>query len=88
MTCLHSSPAVIPWAYMAMILESKPPILETPMENDMLGRQLSECVISLLDKAKSRNKLFLIIEQICQDRPDLADPRWLIGSCRRTAGEP
>lgn len=49
-------------------------ILETPMENDMLGRQLSECVISLLDKAKSRNKLSLIIEQICQDRPDLADP--------------
>jgi hypothetical protein len=49
-------------------------ILETPMENDMLGRQLSECVISLLDKAKSRNKLSIIIEQICQDRPDLADP--------------
>jgi hypothetical protein len=49
-------------------------VLETTMENDMAGRQLSECVISLLDKAKSRNKLPLIIEEICQDRPDLADP--------------
>ena len=49
-------------------------VLETVMENDMAGRQLSECVISLLDKAKSRNKLPLIIAEICQDRPDLADP--------------
>jgi TIR domain len=37
-------------------------VLETVMENDMAGRQLSECVISLL------------IEEICQDRSDLADP--------------
>ena len=43
------------------------------MDNDMAGRQLSECVITLLDKAKSRNKLFLIIEHICKDRPDLAE---------------
>jgi TIR domain len=49
-------------------------VLETRMENDMVGRQLSECVISLLDKAKSRNKLPLLIEEICQDRPDLANP--------------
>jgi predicted nucleotide-binding protein len=49
-------------------------VLETAMENDMAGRQLSECVISLLDKAKSRNRLPIIIEEICQDRPDLADP--------------
>jgi hypothetical protein len=49
-------------------------VLETAMENDMAGRQLSECVISLLDKAKSRNKLSLVIEEICQDRPDLAYP--------------
>ena len=49
-------------------------VLETEMENDMKGRELSECVISLLDRAKNRNKLPLIIEEICQDRPDLANP--------------
>jgi hypothetical protein len=47
-------------------------VLETEMENDMRGRELSECAISLLDRAKNRNKLPLIIEEICQDRPDLA----------------
>jgi TIR domain len=50
-------------------------VLETVMENDMAGRQLSECVIGLLDKAKSRNKLTLVIEEICRDRPELADPQ-------------
>ena len=49
-------------------------VLETAMEDDMTGRELSDCVINLLDKAKKRNKLSLVIEQICQDRPDLADP--------------
>jgi hypothetical protein len=49
-------------------------ILETRMEDDMAGRELSDCVISLLDKAKKRNKLSLVIEEICQDRSDLVDP--------------
>jgi TIR domain-containing protein len=49
-------------------------VLETTMENDMAGRQLSDCVIVLLEKAKNRNKLSLLIEQICEDRRDLADP--------------
>lgn len=48
-------------------------ILETEMDADMAGRQLSDCVISLLDKARKRNKLSLIIEAVSQDRPDLVD---------------
>jgi hypothetical protein len=47
---------------------------ETVMDNDMIGRQLSECVIALLVKAKNRNRLPIIIEEICQDRPELANP--------------
>jgi hypothetical protein len=42
------------------------------MENDMAGRQLSGCVISLIDKAKIRGKLSLIIEEIYQER-DIAE---------------
>jgi hypothetical protein len=49
-------------------------VWETAMEDDMTGRESSDCVISLLDKAKKRNKLSFVIEQICQNRPDLADP--------------
>jgi hypothetical protein len=49
-------------------------VLETAMDNVMSGRELSDCVIILLVRAKNRNKLSVIIEEICQDRPDLADP--------------
>jgi hypothetical protein len=48
-------------------------ILETEMDADMPGRQLSDCVISLLDKARRRNKLSFIIEAVSQDRPELVD---------------
>jgi hypothetical protein len=47
-------------------------VSETEMENDMAGRQLSECVIALLVRAKNRNKLPLLIEEICHERDDLA----------------
>jgi hypothetical protein len=36
-------------------------VLGTVMENDTAGKQLSECVISLLDKGKSRNKLLIAL---------------------------
>lgn len=49
-------------------------ILGTKMENDMAGRPLVECVIELLDQSRNRNNLPDVIDGICSDRPDLANP--------------
>ena len=48
--------------------------LESKMDNDMQGRTMSDCVIDLLDRAKKRNKLADVIESLCADRADLANP--------------
>jgi hypothetical protein len=44
------------------------------MDDDMANRPLVDCVIELLDRAKNRNKLPDIIDGVCADRPDLANP--------------
>lgn len=49
-------------------------VLGTKMENDMVGRPLAECVIELLDQSRNRNNLNDVIDGICSDRPDLANP--------------
>jgi hypothetical protein len=49
-------------------------VLGSKMENDMAGRPLVECVIDLLDQARNRNNLPNVIDGICSDRPDLANP--------------
>jgi hypothetical protein len=49
-------------------------VLETRMGDDMGDRPLSECIIELLERARSRNKLPLLIEEIGKERPDLINP--------------
>jgi hypothetical protein len=49
-------------------------VLESSMDNDMHGRTLTECVVELLDRVKHRNKLADVIDSVCADRSDLANP--------------
>jgi hypothetical protein len=49
-------------------------VLETRMDDEMAQRPKSDCVIELLEQAKSRNKLPRLTEELCKIRPDLADP--------------
>lgn len=49
-------------------------VLETKMENDMASRFLVECVIELLDRARKRNRLSNVIQGLCFEREDLANP--------------
>jgi TIR domain len=49
-------------------------VLETRMEDEMGQRPKSDCVIELLEQAKSRNKLPRLTEEFRKIRPDLADP--------------
>jgi hypothetical protein len=44
------------------------------MDDDMASRPLVDCVIELLDRSKNRNRLPEIIDGVCADRPDLANP--------------
>jgi tetratricopeptide (TPR) repeat protein len=45
---------------------------EERMEDVMHGREKVECVIELLERARERNNLRGVIEQVCADRADLA----------------
>jgi hypothetical protein len=49
-------------------------VVETKMDNDMQGRTLVECVISLLDWARNRKRLADVIDSVCAERADLATP--------------
>jgi hypothetical protein len=49
-------------------------VLETRMDDEMGQRPKSDCVIELLEQAKSRNKLPRVTEELRKIRPDLADP--------------
>ncbi len=49
-------------------------VLDTSMENDMQNRSLADCVIELLDRARSRNKLADVIDSLCAERADLSNP--------------
>ena len=46
-------------------------VLESPMEDDMRGRTLVECVIELLARAKSGDRLADVIECICDGWSDI-----------------
>jgi len=57
---------------MPLIAASRADIAEGQRQRQpMAGRQLFECVVSLLDRAKGRNQLPFIIEEIAKERPDL-----------------
>ena len=47
--------------------------LETRMDDEMGQRPKSDCVIELLEQAKSRNKLPRLTEELRKIRPELAD---------------
>lgn len=49
-------------------------VLETNMENDLVGRTLVDCVIELLERAKNRNRLADVVQSLCETRSDLANP--------------
>jgi glycosyltransferase involved in cell wall biosynthesis/tetratricopeptide (TPR) repeat protein len=49
-------------------------VLGRKMEDDMANRPLVDCVIDLIEQAKSRSRLSSLIDGIYADRPDLADP--------------
>jgi nucleoside phosphorylase len=49
-------------------------VLETRMEDEMGQRPKSDCVIELLEQAKSRNKLPRLREELRKIRPDLLGP--------------
>jgi hypothetical protein len=48
-------------------------LFETRMDDDMAGRELSECIIELLDRAKRRLLLPQVLEFLCDERPDLRE---------------
>ncbi len=48
---------------------------EEKMDDDMSHRTKNECVIELIDRAKNRRKMPLLLGNICSVRPDLANPR-------------
>ncbi|MEZ6031992.1 MAG: toll/interleukin-1 receptor domain-containing protein [Planctomycetaceae bacterium] len=49
-------------------------VFESLMDNDMIGRTLTECVVELLDRAKNRNKLADVIVSVCSERDDIGNP--------------
>ncbi len=48
--------------------------LEMVMDDDMSGRELVECIIEMLDRVRKRNILQKLIDNLCQERPDLVNP--------------
>jgi hypothetical protein len=49
-------------------------VLETPMKDEMGQRPKSDCVVELLERAKNRNKLPRLTEELHNIRPDLTVP--------------
>ena len=49
-------------------------VLETRMDDEMGQRPKPDCVVELIEQAKSRKKLTQLLEELRQIRPDLADP--------------
>ena len=47
-------------------------VLETRIDDEMGQRPKRDCVIELLEQAKSRNKLPRLMEELRKIRPDLA----------------
>jgi hypothetical protein len=49
-------------------------VLKDKRDDDKQGRTWIECVMELLDRARSRNQRAEVIESLCSDRVDLANP--------------
>lgn len=48
--------------------------LGNQMDNFMNGRQIGDCVIELLERAEKRSLTSKLIENLCNERPDLVNP--------------
>ena len=49
-------------------------LFERPMQNDMEGRPLGDCVIELITRSKGRSLIDDLIKTLCKERPDLVRP--------------